>query len=184
MIFTTQISTTAAVLAITVGIALPATAQMQTNAIGTVEATIDGAAYRGETLEVPSEGTATAEFMAIGPMTTVTVQAHDPEAESIMRNILSVEVMMMGNEPAGGMMEPTVSYWPGGMSAPFYITDDTGTAPTVTIDAVSLVAGDAFIRGSFSAQPCKQESFFAEIDLDDCITIEGTFDTVLQETSM
>lgn len=182
MTFETGFSKIAISLAILLATGMPAVAQ--TNAIGTVEATIDGVAYRGETLEVPSEGTATAEFMAIGPMTTVTVQAHDPEAESLMRNALSVELMMDGDELADPMMSPTVSYWPEGMRGAFYITDETGTAPEITIDEVSLVAGEAFIRGTFTARPCKQESFFSEIDLDDCITIEGSFDTPLHETSM
>ncbi|MFU8863334.1 MAG: hypothetical protein ACNA7O_05425 [Rhodobacterales bacterium] len=182
MTFTTGFYRIAGSLVVVFGLGMPATAQ--TNAIGTVEATIDGVAYRGETLEVPSEGTATAEFMAIGPMTTVTVQAHDPEADSIMHNVLSVELMMEGTELAGPMMPPTVSYWPEGMRAAFYIMDETGTAPEITIDDVSLVAGEAFIRGSFTAQACKQESFFSEIDLDDCITIEGSFDTPMHETSM
>lgn len=182
MTFETGFSKIAISLAILFATGMPAVAQ--TNAIGTVEATIDGVAYRGETLEVPSEGTATAEFMAIGPMTTVTVQAHDPEAESLMRNVLSVELMMDGDELADPMMSPTVSYWPEGMRGAFYITDETGTAPEITIDEVSLVAGEAFIRGTFTARPCKQESFFSEIDLDDCITIEGSFDTPLHETSM
>ncbi len=184
MTFTLKISKTAAVLAVTFCIAMPAMAQMQTDAIGTVDATIDGAPYSGETLSIPSEGTATAEYMAVGPMTSVTVQAHDPQAESIMRNILSVEIMLMGNALAGNMMEPTVSYWPGGMSAPFYMSDGSGTVPSITIDEVSLTEGAAFIRGSFSATPCKQDSFFAEMDLQDCITIEGSFDTVLHASEL
>lgn len=184
MTFTRKILKTASALAVTLCMALPATAQMQTDAIGTLDATIDGAPYSGETLSIPSEGTATAEYMAIGPMTTVTVQAHDPQAESIMRNILSVEIMLMGNDLAGNMMEPTVSYWPGGMSAPFYMSEGSGTVPSVTIDEVSLTEGAAFIRGSFTAQPCKQESFFAEMDLQDCVTIEGRFDTVLHMSDL
>lgn len=174
----------AAPLAILAGLAAPAAAQIQSDAIGQIDATVDGTAYRGETLEVPSEGTATANFSPVGPMTTISIQAHDPEAESIMRNVLSLELMMQGTELVGSMIPPTVSYWPGGMNAPFYISDESGTEPRVTIDAVSLTEGDAYIRGSFSAKPCKQESFFAEMDLDDCITVEGTFDTVLKKLAL
>ena len=49
--------------------------------IGALVASIDGSSYQGETLSVPSEGSATASFQSFGPVTRVTIQAHDPEAE-------------------------------------------------------------------------------------------------------
>lgn len=184
MTFTTNIFKTAVTLAFTVGLAMPAVAQMQKNAVGTIEATIDGVAYRGETLEVPSEGTSTAGFMAIGPMTSVTIQAHDPDSDNIMHNVLNIELTMSGDALVGSMIPPSLSYWPAGMNAPFFISEESGTEPSVTIDEVSFADGEAFIRGSFSARPCKQESFFAEIDTDDCVTVEGTFDTFLLKTEL
>lgn len=184
MTFTTNFSKTAATLAFSVCMAMPAFAQIQKNAVGTIEATIDGEAYRGETLEVPSEETSTAGFTAIGPMTSVTIQAHDPDSDNLMHNVLNIELTMSGDELVGNMIPPSLSYWPAGMNAPFFNSEESGTEPSVTIDDVSFADGEAFIRGSFSARPCKQESFFAEIDTDDCITVEGTFDTVLLKSEL
>ena len=70
-------------------LAQPALAQIVRTPVGAVNATIDGTPYSGETIDVPSEGTSTAEFRSFGPVTSISIQAHDPEAESIMRNVLS-----------------------------------------------------------------------------------------------
>lgn len=152
---------------------------MQTNPLGVVDAVINGAAYHGETLDMPSEGTATAEFRAFGPVTSLTIQAHDPEAGSIMRNVLVVDISLMGDDAAAPVMDVSVSYWPGGMGAPFYISDESGVEPDIAFDTLSF-GDDAAARGSFAARMCKQESFFAEVDLNDCIPVEGTFDTALR----
>ena len=51
----------------------------ETVPMGTMTATIDGDTYEGQTLDVPSEGTSTAEVRSIGPMLSVSIQAHDPQ---------------------------------------------------------------------------------------------------------
>ena len=70
-----------AALGLTLYMVQPALTQIAKTAVGAVDATIDGAPYAGETLDVPSEGTSTAEFRSFGPVTSLSIQAHDPQAE-------------------------------------------------------------------------------------------------------
>lgn len=170
---------TAAALAFALWPVLPVAAQTG-QPMGVVDALIDGAAYHGETLDVPSEGTATAEFRAFGPMTSITLQAHDPEAESIMRNVLAVEISLMGNEPSSPVIDVSVSYWPEGMGGPFYMSTDSGVAASVTFEGFSL-GDEPSVSGSFSAVMCRHESMFAEADTDNCLPVEGRFDTRLRD---
>jgi len=168
---------TTGAIGLVLSLALPAVAQMQ-QPMGVVDAVIDGAAYHGETLDVPSEGTSTAEFRTFGPMTSITIQAHDPDAESIMRNVLIVEISLMGADASAAVFDVSVSYWPEGMSAPFFISDESGVDGVATFEALSF-EGEAAASGSFSAVMCRQESFFVESDPEICLPVEGTFDTRL-----
>ncbi|RUT28511.1 hypothetical protein EMQ25_16150 [Arsenicitalea aurantiaca] len=161
--------------------AQPALAQIARTPIGAVEATIDGEHYSGETLDVPSEGTSTAEVRSFGPVTSISIQAHDPEAESIMRNVLSVEVSLMGSDASATIMDASVSWWPDGMSGPFYLSEESGTAPEVILDAIFLEDGAAAAQGSFSALVCRRDSMFAEPDTSDCRQVKGIFDTALRK---
>lgn len=167
-----------AALGIVVWLALPAIAQMQ-QPVGVVDAVIGGDAYHGETLDVPTEGTSTAEFRSYGPMTSITIQAHDPDAASIMRNVLVIEISLLGANASAPVIDVSVSYWPEGMSAPFFISDDSGVDAQVTFEALSL-EDEASATGSFSAVMCRQESLFVEADTGDCLPVEGTFDTGLR----
>lgn len=145
--------------------------------IGTVEATIDGTPYRGQTLHVPSEGTATAEFRLFGNMALLSMQAHDAESQSIMRNVLSIEAGPFSGDAASAV-DAAVNYFPDGVRN-FYVSDDEPAHASVTFEALSLDGEEGSARGAFSAFLCKREGMFAEIDPDDCITVEGTFDTTL-----
>ena len=158
---------------------LPAWAQAAGTPVGTVDATIDKMAYAGETLDVPSEGTSTAEYRSFGPVTSLTIQAHDPNADSRMHNVLSIEVSLMGSDASASIVEASVSWWPSGMSEPFYHSEGSEAELALTIDALSLEDGQANIAGSFSAQVCRKDGFFAEADMDDCLPVEGTFNTPL-----
>lgn len=169
-----------AVFGLALCLAQPALAQIARTPVGTVAATIDGTPYSGETLDVPSEGTSTVEVRSFGPVNSISIQAHDPQAESIMRNVLSVEVSLMGSDASASIMEASVSWWPEGMTEPFYLSEDSGTPPEVVFDALSLEIGAAAAQGSFSAVVCRRDSMFAEADTGDCRPIEGTFDTVLR----
>jgi len=159
----------------------PALAQVQTTPLGTVEASLDGAPYLGETLNVPSEGTATADFGMFGPVTSVTVQAHDPQADSIMQNVLSIEFSLMGDDISASMMDASVSWWPEGMGQPFYHSEGSEAELNVTLEALSLEEGAANTKGRFAARICRKDSFMAEADLNDCMPVEGTFETALRK---
>ena len=159
----------------------PASAQVERNAIGEIDASIDGAPYVGETLEVPSEGTSTAEFRSFGPVTSLSIQAHDPEAESVMGNVLSLEISLMGTDPSATVTETSASWWPQGMGEPFYHSEGSQTDVDVTLETLSLEDGTAAIAGRFSALLCRKDSFFAESDTNDCLPVEASFDTVLRK---
>ena len=155
-------------------------AQIRTNAIGTLEASIDGEAYSAEMLEAPSEGSATADFLLMGSMVNVTIQAHDPEAESRMKNVLSMDINLVGTDATASVTDSTVSYWPDSMSGPFYTSDEGGGDTEVMLDTLSLDNSKGQISGSFTTTVCAKESYFAEIDMTDCLPVEGTFETDLQ----
>lgn len=153
----------------------------QTVPMGTMTATIDGNTYEGQTLDVPSEGTSTAEVRSFGPMMSVSIQAHDPQADSIMQGILVVDFTLMeaGGSPAP--MTPSISWWPGGMNAAFFQSEESGAAE-VTLNTLSL-DDPASATGRFTATLCRKDSFFAEADTDDCKAVEGRFETALRDAS-
>lgn len=156
---------------------------VEKSGIGEVNATIDGAPYRGATLDVPSEGTSTAEFRNFGPATTISLQAHDPDARSIMSNVLSVDFTVAGNDASAPLSGATVSYFPDGMNEPFYSSENSVPAPEVSLDALSLEDGAASVTGEFTANLCRKAGMFAEADTSDCVTVEGSFETALRASS-
>ncbi|WP_366554950.1 hypothetical protein [Aquibaculum sediminis] len=159
----------------------PAGAQVGRTAIGEVVAIIDATSYRGETLEVPSEGTSTAEVRSFGPVNSVSIQAHDPESDSIMRNVLSIELTLMGSDASAALTGASVSWWPEGMSEPFYLSEGSGTEVEAEVDSLALESEAPAVQGRFSALVCRADSFFSEVDTGDCRTVEGTFDTALRK---
>ena len=153
----------------------------ETVPMGTMTATIDGDTYEGQMLDVPSEGTSTAEVRSIGPMLSVSIQAHDPQADSILQGILVVDFMLMGADGSLAPMTPSISWWPEGMNAAFFQSEEGGAA-AVTLDTLSL-DDPASAVGRFTATLCRKDSFFAEADTDDCRTVEGHFETALRDAS-
>ena len=148
--------------------------------VGEINATIDGAPYRGETLVVPSEGTSTAEFMTIGAMTLITLQAHDPEADSMLNNVLAIEFSLTGDDVSAPVTGASASYYPQGMGEPFYMSEGEGEAEVV-LEALSLEDGAASAAGRFTATLCRMADAFTEADPNDCVSVEGTFETALQQ---
>ncbi|OBX18605.1 hypothetical protein A9995_11660 [Erythrobacter sp. QSSC1-22B] len=147
--------------------------------VGEIVGMIDGSAYRGETLDMPSEGTSTAEFMAIGPMTMLTIQAHDPAAESMMHNVFSVNISLMGDDASASVSEAAVSYFPEGMSAPFFMNEGNETETEVIVESLSLEDGVASVAGRFVARLCRKADAFSEADAGNCVDTEGQFETAL-----
>ncbi|AVX06109.1 hypothetical protein MXMO3_03606 (plasmid) [Maritalea myrionectae] len=161
-------------------LSMPATAQMQRNVIGTVEAQIGDRAYSGETIEVPSEGTATATATMIGPVKTISIQAHNPNAEKLLEDVVNLNFTLMGEDAAGSIIDATISFWPEGMGAPFYTSQFGENRANVTLETLSFDADMGTARGNFSGNVCRQDSFSTPPDPHDCHTIEGTFDTALK----
>lgn len=146
--------------------------------IGTIEATIGGESGAWATMHMASENAATAEHSRIGPMTSISIQGHDPESGSMMRNVLSLDVTLMGEGPSAETFDSTLSLFPEGMSGPFFTSGDGQLEVSVQFDELDL-SERGHARGSFSGQMCRQDGMFADIDLDDCRSVEGTFDTEL-----
>jgi len=171
----------AGIAGLTLCLSQPVMAQIEKNAVGTIIASIAETTYEGETLDVPSEGTATAEFRTFGPMRSVSIQGHDPNAESIMHNVLTLDLMVMGNDASATVTDATVSYFPEGMNAPFYDNDQDGTPAQVVFDTLSFEDGASRAAGSFTARVCRRDNFFSEADENDCLPVEGVFDTELRK---
>jgi len=87
----------------------------------------------------------------------------------------------MENDASASTMDLSVSWWPEGMGEAFYLSEDSGTAPEIVFDALSLEDGAAAAQGSFSAVVCRRDGMFAEADTSDCRQVEATFDTVLRK---
>lgn len=151
--------------------------------IGELNATIGGEAYRGETVGAAGERAASAEFRDLGAVKSVKIQAHDPAADGFMQNVLAVEFTLAGSDASAPVAGATISYWPTGMEGSFYHSEGSAPAPQVTLDEVSFEQGAASASGRYTANLCRKADFFSEPDTSDCVTVEGTFDTALQESA-
>jgi len=76
--------------------------------IGEITGEVGAEAFVRETLDVPSEGTATAEFSDFGPVITVSIPGHEQGGESRMRNVESLDFSLMGSD----VMDIDVSFSP------------------------------------------------------------------------
>lgn len=172
----------AGIVGLTLCLSQPVMAQTEKVAVGTIAASIGATTYEGETLDVPSDGTATAEFRTFGPMRSVSIQGHDPNAESIMRNVLTLDLMVMGNDASATVSDATVAYFPEGMSAPFYHSEQSAPPAQIVLDTLSFEDGAARATGSFTALVCRKDDYFSEADENDCLPVEGRSDTALRDS--
>lgn len=157
-------------------LAIGAAPALAENPIGEITGEIGDQAFIWETLDVPSEGTATAEFSEFGPVTVVSIQGHEQGGESLMRNVLSVDVSLMGND----IMDMDVSFFPDGLSGPFFVSTDAPRDPQISFDKLDLEDASAMAQGSFTALLCRQDDFMNPPDTDDCIEARGRFTTPLR----
>lgn len=155
-----------------------ATSAFAMQEIGVIEATIGGQGGSWTTIHVTSENTATAEHSQIGPMTSISIQGHDPHSGSMMRNVFSLDVTLMGSGPSAEALDAVLNLFPEGMSGPFFTSGDGQIQTQIAFDELDL-SERGHARGSFSGQICRQDGMFEEIDLDDCRAVKGTFDTAL-----
>lgn len=144
--------------------------------VGEISAQFDDAHYRGITLGETRNHQASATWSSFGPVTILNLQAHDPQADSMMENVFSLEISVMDRGGSPQVDSATFSFWPDGMNNPFYSSEESEV--TVTFESFSL-DDNAHAVGSFSGQMCAKSSFFSEADTSDCKNVSGTFDTVL-----
>ena len=157
-------------------LAVPVSAQ---EPVGSIVATIDGDMQEWATLVVPQENTATASYTEFGPATSISIQGHDLDADSILNNVLSIETTMMGKSATSQSLDMSVSLFPEGLRGPFYTSEETSDETVISFERLEF--GDTGIaEGTFSARICRRDGMFAEIDLGDCRGIEGRFDTPLR----
>ena len=144
--------------------------------VGNIDADIGGDRYAGVTLGKTSEHEASATVRSFGPITMLNMQAHDLEAESMMKNVFNIEVSLSNAGSSPQVMSATVSYWPNGMSEKFYTSEET----EVNVTLEQFTDGDnAKVVGTFSGRMCAKADFFAAINRSDCKDVNGTFDTPL-----
>ncbi len=144
--------------------------------IGEVSGKIGGEAFVWETLHLPSEGTATAEFSEFGPVTTVSIQGHEQGGESRMRNVISLNLSLMGSD----VMDADVSFFPNGMSGPFFVSTDAPRDAEFSFGTLDLDGDTGMAEGSFTALLCRQDGMMSPPDTDDCIEASGSFATQLR----
>ncbi|MFC4353016.1 hypothetical protein ACFOW6_15810 [Fodinicurvata halophila] len=148
--------------------------------LGTIEASIDGSQGRWETLAVPAEGAATANYRITGATTSIAIQGHDPDAEHMRQNVLNLEVRLVGEEADAEILGAGVNLFPDGLENPFYVSDAEGAGASVTFEHLDLGAEEGVAAGRFTATICRRESIKAEADPDACREVEGRFDTELR----
>lgn len=146
--------------------------------MGTLTANIDGEDYSSITLAPVGERTGSASFSSIGPMTNISIQGHDLDTGGMMDNVLTLSVSLMGTDQSAQIIEANISYWPKGMKAPFYNSEQSGTPVKLEWESLSL-SDDARATGSFSGKICLQKDFFTEVDTSQCKAITGKFETNL-----
>ncbi len=118
------------------------------------------------------------------------IAGFDPEAEKILREgILTLEIEPFPREDVGTMLagrhEASISYFKnfGENEGLFVSTGDSGTAASVTFDALEIVDGGGRAEGEFEAGLCPVTSMMGSggVDPDDCLTVAGHFSTELDE---
>ena len=144
--------------------------------VGSIDADIGGDSYRGVTLGKTGEHQASAILRSFGPITMLSIQAHDLHADSMMQNVFSVEVSVSNADYRPAVVSATISYWPKGMSEKFYTSEET----QVNVTLEQFKDGDnSSVSGSFSGRICAKANFYSAINRSDCKDINGTFDTPL-----
>lgn len=144
--------------------------------VGVITAQLDDEHYHGITLGETRNHQASATWSRFGPVTILNLQAHDPEAESMMLNVFNLEISLTDRGGSPQVDSATFSYWPEGMNNTFYSSEESEV--TVTFESFTL-DDNAHVVGTFSGQMCAKSSFFSEPDTSDCKNVTGTFDTVL-----
>lgn len=72
-----------------------------------------------------------------------------------------------------------VLYVVDGFSEPFYTNHETAVPTVAQIDSFRRSGGRAHVTGRITAKICKTRQLYSPTDPDDCLDLDGTFDTAL-----
>lgn len=164
-------------------LSLPAWSAEKYEGMGEITASIDGKPYTAITLSQTSRHSSSATFHPVGGMTMVSIQGYDLDTGDVMENVLNLEVSLMGGNASAKIFDAKITYWPEGMDGPFYTNDQTGHNVSLSWDALSL-GDDATAKGTFETTLCRQESFFSEVDANNCQDVVGSFETGLDRKEL
>lgn len=170
------LSTRAALAAALVCASAPALAM---EPLGSITGTLDGNSRVWRTLDGGELEAATATIRIFGPVAMLDIQGHDPDGESMMRGVLSINVGVMGSADAPQIMDASVSYFPDGMGRAFYLADEEAGAVDIAFDRMNL-SGSPAATGVVNAELCHKSGIFAPPDEDDCLVLEARFETQLR----
>ncbi|WP_022730025.1 hypothetical protein [Fodinicurvata sediminis] len=173
---------TALILATGLGTVLLAstTLAQETEPMGRIQATIAGEEGHWETLAVPAEDAATATFRSSGATTHIAIQGHDPQADSLLKNVLNIEATVADNGTSAEVMDAGVNLFPDGLDNPFFVSDAEAGAANISFDSLELGEETGHAEGSFTATICRREGIMEEADPNSCRSVEGQFSTELQ----
>lgn len=160
---------------------LAASTASASSPIGTMSAELDGEQREWQTLSVPSEGTATAEFRDLGGPMTISIQGLDPDAANILHGTFSIETTLMGSGAGASSFGASMSYFPEGMSGAFYTSAEEDQTLSLQFSALDVTSDPGKAEGTFSGRMCRLDNFSSPMDMDDCIEVEGRFATELHK---
>jgi hypothetical protein len=147
--------------------------------IGTIDGTLNGESRTWRTLGAGENNEATATIQRFGPVSTLSIQGHDPNSDAMMRGVLTINTGVMGSETATELMDTSVGYFPQGMGRAFYIADEEAGSIELLFDQADFQE-DGVVGGTVSAELCLKTGIFASADEEDCIHLKVRFETQLQ----
>ncbi|WP_114967034.1 hypothetical protein [Alkalilacustris brevis] len=156
--------------------AIPAAATSQ-QVIGEITATLDGEERSWQTLGhgPDSYNTGLTDF-GFG-MYQVSIHGF-PDGRPGIRG--SLQIVFGGMEGGDDPTEVEILYIPERMSQSYALPeDDAARAGALVLDRLEADGNEGFAAGRISAMLCFKEGFMATPDPDDCITVEGRFETAL-----
>jgi hypothetical protein len=169
------VTRSARTLCVVLFLASPAMA-MEVEEIGTLQTTFDGESFTLPTVLATrdKERSPTAYLFRPGAgFSHLTVSSHSPGNPRVF-----VEVDYFAETP-GRDSAPhfvAITYYPPG-TRQHWTSEEAPTPPSVTFTTLDVEREEGRAVGTFEALLCFAEDYGADADLDNCRTIEGSFDT-------
>jgi hypothetical protein len=149
---------------------------MEIEEIGTMQTTFDGESITMPTVLATrdTERSATAYLFRQGAgFSHLTISSHSPGNPRVFVNV-DYFAETPGRETAPHFIE--VTYAPPG-TRQHWTSEEAPTPASVTFTTLDMEGEEGRAVGRFEAQLCFAEDYGADADLDNCRTIEGSFDT-------